>query len=368
MQAQPATSKVVRLEAARGLAAFVVFVGHFLLAFQPDVLDGFVGEPYFFALNASAAVIFFFALSGYVLAVKPLQTQSLLDLRQALIRRWPRLIPLSLMSVMLSWLIYVFGGYYFPEAGAMSGSSFYQDWEIYREDPSFFDAFLQGSVMVFFSTENYLNRNLWTMAKELQGSVFVFLLCALFIVRKSRPWVLWVLVLALAAGTSRALLPFTLGFMIAWWQQSRSIEFAAPWRTLLFVSGLYLLGFREPVGAYEWLVGCAGVLGISEKLMFRLPAPLGSVLLLLALLSGPVFKWLDGHIGRKLGEFSFPLYVIHVIVMLSFSGWHYLTFGEVWLWLNFLITTLIVLVLCYPMAIADIRWVGWLKRKTTRKA
>jgi len=359
---QGSKAKNIRLEAARGIAAFVVFVGHFLLAFEPSTLDGVIGQPYFFVLNASAAVIFFFTLSGYVLAVKPLHTQSLLDLRKALIRRWPRLIPLSLLSVMLSWLIYTSGGYFFPQAAKLSGSSFYLDWEIYSEAPSAWDAFLQGSVMVFFSTENYLNRNLWTMAKELQGSVFVFLLCALFALRRARIWVVWVLILAIALGTSRALLPFTLGFLIALWHQYYSAEIPKIWRVLLLLFGLYLLGFREPVGAYVWVSDAKEYSGISEALLLRLPAPVGSAMVLVALLSGPVFNWLDGLIGRKLGEFSFPLYVVHVVVMLSFSGWHYITYGPAWLWLNFLVTTLIVLVLCYPMIALDARWVAWLKK------
>lgn len=367
-QTSPAAQKVIRLEAARGLAAFIVLVGHFLLAFQPGVISAAVGQPWFVLLNAQAAVIFFFALSGYVLATKPLQTQNLLDVRQALIRRWPRLIPLSLLSVLLSWLVYVLGGYHFPEAAKLSGTSYYDDWEIFSEDPSFFEAFWQGSVMVFFTGENYLNRNLWTMAKELQGSVFVFLLCALMIVRQRRRWAFAVLLVALAAGTSRALLPFTLGFLIAVWQVRRPMVWSASVRFVAFAVGLYLLGYREPVGAYAWLKSSALWLGIDTALMYRLPQSIGSALVLLGLLSGPVFAWLDGALGRYLGAYSFPLYAVHIIVVLSFSSWCFIALGEAWLWLNFALTLLIVLVLCHPLSVLDIRWVAWLKQATRVKA
>src|SRR6476660_5723747 len=69
-------SKLVQLEALRGLAAFIVVAWHFLWAFDPariGIVDGFdpratmLGSVSFASIDGPAAVTLFFVLSGYVL-------------------------------------------------------------------------------------------------------------------------------------------------------------------------------------------------------------------------------------------------------------------------------------------------------------
>ena len=71
-----ADSKIVQLEALRGLAAFVVVAWHFLWAFDPariGIVDGFdpsaalLGSVSFASIDGPAAVVLFFVLSGFVL-------------------------------------------------------------------------------------------------------------------------------------------------------------------------------------------------------------------------------------------------------------------------------------------------------------
>ena len=62
----------------RGIAAFVVFLFHFLLGFAPqyhgqEAATAIPGSnlfetPFFFLINGHAAVMFFFVLSGFVLS------------------------------------------------------------------------------------------------------------------------------------------------------------------------------------------------------------------------------------------------------------------------------------------------------------
>ena len=69
-------SKLVQLEALRGLAAFIVVAWHFLWAFDPariGIVDGFdhsaamLGSVSFASIDGPAAVTLFFVLSGFVL-------------------------------------------------------------------------------------------------------------------------------------------------------------------------------------------------------------------------------------------------------------------------------------------------------------
>ena len=70
-------SKLVQLEALRGLAAFIVVAWHFLWAFDPariGIVDGFdpssalLGSVSFASIDGPAAVTLFFVLSGFAMS------------------------------------------------------------------------------------------------------------------------------------------------------------------------------------------------------------------------------------------------------------------------------------------------------------
>jgi peptidoglycan/LPS O-acetylase OafA/YrhL len=54
------------LEAMRGVAAIIVTLYHFSEAFVHQAFPLLLGTPGFVLINGDAAVVFFFALSGYV--------------------------------------------------------------------------------------------------------------------------------------------------------------------------------------------------------------------------------------------------------------------------------------------------------------
>ena len=81
-------NKLKFLDGVRGLAALIVVIHHYILAFFPAMFFGnskinhFAGEheystsPLQLFYNGSFAVCIFFVLSGFVLSIKYLQTQD----------------------------------------------------------------------------------------------------------------------------------------------------------------------------------------------------------------------------------------------------------------------------------------------------
>ena len=65
------TERVQGLEGFRGIAAFIVFIHHFLIIFHPDYYFGEHTTINKF-INADLAVTWFFIHSGFVLSLKPL--------------------------------------------------------------------------------------------------------------------------------------------------------------------------------------------------------------------------------------------------------------------------------------------------------
>ena len=98
-----AESKLVQLEALRGLAAFVVVAWHFLWAFDPariGIVDGFdksagmLGSVSFASIDGPAAVTLFFVLSGFVLPLGFFRSGRTEIVVRAAAKRWLRLVGL----------------------------------------------------------------------------------------------------------------------------------------------------------------------------------------------------------------------------------------------------------------------------------
>ena len=109
----------------RGLAAFMVFLFHFVLGFLPQrhgqeaavAIPGgnLLETPLFFLINGHAAVTFFFVLSGFVLSYSYFSKNSNDGLLGSIIKRWPRLFPMALISTLFSWLMIHYGLYAYAE-------------------------------------------------------------------------------------------------------------------------------------------------------------------------------------------------------------------------------------------------------------
>lgn len=323
-------SRFLGLEFLRGAAALVVAFSHGVIAFRPELFGLFenfpqqqalTSSPLFVFIHGTGAVVLFFVLSGFVLSYPALARSSMQPLKINLIKRYPRLAGPILLSVMLSWLLFSSGAYYYEQAGKITGSPWLQQFALSPLKPDavhFADALKQGLLGALLQFQFSYNSPLWTMSYEFYGSIIVLGLAAAMLAVPASWRQQSGMLLAGAAAimswlTDSWYLAFVVGLALAIALANRPLPGLlrakhSGW--VLALAGLYLLGFSAPSGAYGWL-------GWADAKLVNM---LGSVLLIVvALAHPPQAAWLR-RVCRFLGQLSFPLYLVHVLVICSFSS------------------------------------------------
>lgn len=351
-------------------------LNHSIVAFLPQYY-GFgpipVGGPqslqgtleYVF-INGAGAVCLFFVLSGYVLTRRFCQSGDTRILMKGAVKRWPRLMGPVLVTVLISYSLFYFHLYYFQQAGAKSGS----DWLSLFGD-AFFRLFKpalttasihlhgalgQGLYFVFFRGDALYDSSLWTMHPEFVGSLIAFGAAPILLeARKSSAYVtfgLAAMLVALLHFAEPNLEAFPIGVAMAVLlpRTVRLPHFIA-WPVMAL--SLYLLGYPgHAVGAYAafgWLA--------AHGMAMTDPLILGAALMIgIVEMFPPVRKTISGRLPAMLGTFSFPIYLVHVLVICSTGSAMYLRHGA--------IPALAVVFLLTPLVAAPLVWFNnwWVAR------
>ncbi len=373
-----------QLESLRGIAAFIVFAGHFVLAFAPrrhGLISGAVPGgslmevPLFFFINGTASVTLFFVLSGFVLSYKGFKGSGVSAATSA-IMRWPRLFPVALVSCVVSYLCYKLGFFYYKEAFDITHSEWMGEFgnapQKFSVDTTFLDVVLQGSFYTFFrsSMDSWMNSSLWTMHIEMLGSFVVFGLVA--VVKDSG--VLEALLVFLTASVlaffGNPYLPlFVFGSCLAYFHAKRQFSLVSMggWGLAVFVVFLVVsFGYMDRGKGFYKL---AGGLGVGEFYFRIFVHGVASLLLIhFSLLDSRVSKFLLWPPLGFLGRVSFPLYVLHVPLIFSVGAWAFVVIaaaeGYVMAVVGcFFSTLLLLLPLSYLLSRLDQHWCRLLRSR-----
>lgn len=183
-----AKDKIKYIEGIRGLAAIIVVLHHYTLAFYPALNFGdsnqtnfgngshellFANTPLNLIYNGGFAVSVFFILSGFVLSNAYHQSQNPNMISSYAIKRYVRLfVPVS-VTIIISYI--------FIKAGFMTNSNLGEitksrDWlnGAFTVDLGIYDVIKNMFIDVFFIKDNKYNPVLWTMTYELLGSFLLF--------------------------------------------------------------------------------------------------------------------------------------------------------------------------------------------------
>lgn len=376
-QATNTHGKLAQLEALRGVAAVIVVAWHFIWAFDPAALgtiSGYDGSPALVGsvamapVDGPAAVTLFFVLSGFVLPLGYFRSGRTDVVVRAAAKRWFRLVCLTLLAVLLSYLLFRFGLYRHREAGALTGSSwlatFGGDHPHPGFRPSFFGALSEGTFLAFLREPDSYVPMLWTMHHEFLGSFLTF--CLAVVVARSRVCVaLWFLLGAavIVQFTDPWLIAFVAGTGLAWLMSRLELRLPATASLAAIALGVFLFGYLEPTGAYAQFPGMYDAhtmrydrIGIHT---------VSAVLIILALLGGsrlghvlafPVFK--------LLGRLSFSVYLFHFPLMCSLASGLFIVLRPAMpyaatLTLVAAVYGLTVLGVAYVFARIDETWLGY---------
>jgi peptidoglycan/LPS O-acetylase OafA/YrhL len=193
--------KIHHLEGIRGLGALAVYTCHFQLVFFPYIyfsignflrrfLSPGIAEYLVSLLNLHwygiLSIHIFWALSGYVIFMKFFNSDHVSEsLTAATIRRYFRLMLPCGFSVMFGYALYQAGLVYIRDVQAVI-----MNVEFFNFPPSFWQAFKVATWSSYFDFDfvNTYNGPLWTIEKEMFGSLAGFALMGLSRRHKQRGW------------------------------------------------------------------------------------------------------------------------------------------------------------------------------------
>lgn len=327
-----ADSKLVQLEALRGLAAMIVVAWHFLWAFDPariGIVDGFdpssalLGSVGFASIDGPAAVTLFFVLSGFVLPLGFFRSGRTEVVVRATAKRWLRLLCLVMLAVLLSWLLFRCGLYRHREAAQLSQSAWLDTFggshPRHEFAPSLLGALLEGSVFAFLREPDMYDPVLWTMHHEFLGSFVTFFLATLL--WRARPAAaIWLLASAAVVVhfTDPYLFAFVAGTGLAWLMSRRDIRLSPSVALACIAAGIFLFGYLEPRGSY------AIFSAVKDQGPWRFDRisihSASGVLIILGLIGNEQLgRSLASPPFRLLGRLSFPVYLFHFPLLCSLA-------------------------------------------------
>jgi peptidoglycan/LPS O-acetylase OafA/YrhL len=283
--------------------------------------------------------------------------------------RWPRLAGPVVLTTLLSYLLFKTDLYAFARAAVFSQSPWLATFARAGWTPDFHASFasaLAQGLLTFFTGQTKYNTNLWTMKYEFVGSVFVFITAA-FIVHVLRYRFLllaFLMLIAILSPLSPRVAPFVFGvFLAAHLSRNQHAVHGVATFWVWVIAGLYCLGYVESVGAYSWLAPVSG--GSVENAQILLHT-LGSVLIIYGTMRcRSAFAVMSRPFGAWLGLLSFPVYLVHTLVICSIGSSAFVYGHEhgfslrLAIGVAFAATVLGTLALAVPLMLFD-EW--WMKR------
>jgi peptidoglycan/LPS O-acetylase OafA/YrhL len=257
--------------------------------------------------------------------------------------------------------------YFFEKAGMALGTPFLAKFVWSTENPfpvSFCGALLQGSFFTFFRGDSFYNSSLWTMQPELIGSFVAFGMAPLFWEARKIS-ILSVLFLTgclilLTHFLRSELVAFPIGVAMAA-LLPRNKQFSVNIITVgLLLLALYLLGSScKRIGIYTPL----NWIDPTQKLVTYFYILGAAIIIGLVEVVPPWHKFLSGSFWKLLGEFSFPIYLIHVVVICSLGCLAYLYYGRV---AAIVVSLVVTPFAALPLLFFNRFWVTRLNRMTNK--
>lgn len=334
-------AKVPYLEGIRGLAALLVLLHHFGLAFYSayfthdpvashlNGLEISYGQSLLSVLsNGNFCVYVFFVLSGFVLSRRYFQTNDFAIIVSAAQRRFVRLYVPVAATILLSFVLLQAGLYYNIPAATVTRSEWWLGsmW-------TFPDPFLKMVRSLLYGTmfmgDSSFDTTLSSMSIEFYGSLFVFAFLALTHNTRNKPTLLLVVFLYGFFTHDLYTATFVLGITLNYIEQKSGHldkTIAGIFAVVLLLVGLVLGSFPTN--------------GMTEGSVFEATPPamlgyrmwfhsIGAFFLVSAFVLSPLLqRVISLRLFAFLGYVSFFLYLLHPLIIGSFSCFFFLKFSE----------------------------------------
>jgi len=321
-----AGKRILSLESLRGLAALTVVFDHFFRTFYPFTFVDtrpqhssfewfFIHTPLFVTINGAFAVMIFFVLSGFVLSYGFFKRPERFDFVRALVKRYFRLTPVVLGSVLLAFVLLKLHLFFNTQAGLMPTS-----WK--NDDIGLVSAIWQGIAGVYITTPNdaSLNSVLWTIYYEMIGSVLIFAILAM-VGRDHRRGYVYAFLVFILIGTN--FIGFVAGLILAdiYHNRSQVYKFIANlsiiYKGLALTAALYFASFPPLRNAENLSLVHRPLLFLDNYTLNQTIVLLiaAVTIIVLVLTSKRLNKLLELKPLVFLGSISYSMYAIHLLVL-----------------------------------------------------
>ncbi|MBY0466360.1 MAG: acyltransferase [Burkholderiales bacterium] len=324
------TTHDTSLDGLRGLAATIVVIHHYLLGLYPAMvfnkpetikspLDTIIAiTPLNLLIGGHFAVCIFFILSAHVLTKNHVANANGVAMISAMVKRYPRLGIPVFISVMISflalWINNVISAEGYKALTSTPVSALHNTFITFKA------ALIEGSTGALFLGSNKFNGPLWTISIEFFGSLGIFLL--LLLIPPNKPkwrWAAYTLAIPLTWGTYY--LAFIMGMTLS--ELTSQTKFLRSWMdrhayiTFPMMAFGLLLG-SIPMHHTDW----QGTIYQYVNSSIWRPAYhiVGAYLIVTSVIYGNIFKSiLNTRPLKFLGEISFSMYLLHVVVIQYFG-------------------------------------------------
>ena len=329
------TEKITYLDGLRGIAAVNVMIMHFFIVLAPAMIYAnqtpshlgnfetiFSSTPLGLIGAGNFSVCIFFVLSGYVLTQKYFGTKDNNVIISGALRRYIRLLIPVLASVILSFLLSSAGLFhYYAETVMITASNNPANYWInyWTFTPNIIDAIKQAMWESFFvGGDIYYDPVLWTMTIEFYGSMLIFAMALLFGSRRNR----WTFYLAAAVAFFNSYyLAFIIGMALADMFSNKTPVFKTSNKIILpiilFV-GLFLGSYPVSIVTNDSLYGFLNN-GFFQtpKMIYHITG--AGIIMYVLLNSQRLQKVFSSPVPVFLGKISYSLYLVHFLVISSFT-------------------------------------------------
>jgi peptidoglycan/LPS O-acetylase OafA/YrhL len=308
-----AGTRVAALDGLRGWASLSVVVFHVTWETFGKLFPAFRSFPAALLGNGSLAVSLFLMVSGYVLTVRGWRDTDKAAVRRSMLKRYFRLTPPILVSVLIFFAVIALGWSNAHVAGdIVQRPDWLKAFGSFRPD--------LGDALWFGLARTYFDANpggygpfLWTMAIEFWGSFVVLGLCWFELPGR------WSYLPLTAATVIALVLPWGPFFPIAACYPAGALV------ALMTKDGV--IGSRAPsrlesaTATLVAIVALAGAaLGEMATISNQITALIAMAGFLVVLRSRPISAFLSLPVSQWLGRLSFPLYLIQVSIIVTITS------------------------------------------------
>lgn len=313
---------LIFIDGLRGFFALFVIFSHYSVLFYHIIPSGF--------RHSSATVCGFFIVTGFVMTCNFWKNRDRTRLTYAALRRYIRLTAVPLASIICSYLLLKHNLFIRDEIAPYTDSPQIVQ-SFLRFTPHFWDAVKEGLWGMYFAYDqvNSYNAVLWTMKYELKGSILLLAFLALFGNIRRREWIyLCFIIIFIDTIYPTFIFGAILSDMMYSAEGEKYREFLAnksflPWIALIVGVFFYFYALDFNFVLYEKLN-----FSIFAKMNIRVEPfyhVLGSVLVVFAIFRLECLQRIFSHrFFTTVGKYSFSLYAMHSILLLSFGSLAYL--------------------------------------------